>query len=100
MKISILPMGSPTATSNAMLIAAAADDGVEWPLYGQDAIGGWLLRAKSGRKGATLRTGQIDPLVPFKIRPINGREARESGLRLKGVGCARSGRPQSETPNE
>jgi hypothetical protein len=26
------------------------------------------------------RTGQIDPLLPFKIGPRNGREARESGL--------------------
>jgi hypothetical protein len=26
---------------------------------------------------------QIDPLLPFKIGLVNGREARESGLRLK-----------------
>jgi hypothetical protein len=25
----------------------------------------------------------VDPLLPFKIGPMNGREARESGLRLK-----------------
>jgi hypothetical protein len=24
----------------------------------------------------------LDPLLPFKIGPMNGREARESGLRL------------------
>ena len=27
--------------------------------------------------------GQIDPLLPFEIDPVNGREAPESGLRLK-----------------
>jgi len=26
---------------------------------------------------------QIDPELPFKIGPMDGREARESGLRLK-----------------
>jgi hypothetical protein len=25
------------------------------------------------------RTGQVDPLLPFKIDPVNGREAPESG---------------------
>ena len=31
------------------------------------------------------RTGQIDPLLPSKIGPANGMEARESGFRLKAV---------------
>jgi hypothetical protein len=26
---------------------------------------------------------RLDPLLPFKIVPMNGRKARESGLRLK-----------------
>jgi hypothetical protein len=30
-----------------------------------------------------LRMRKFDPLRPFKIIPMNGREARESGLRLK-----------------
>jgi hypothetical protein len=29
------------------------------------------------------RPTALDPLLPFKIGPVNGREARESGLRLK-----------------
>ena len=33
-----------------------------------------------GRKG----------LLPFEIDPMNGREARESGLWLKAAGCART----------
>ena len=42
----------------------------------------WRLGAKSGQYGRAWRTSQIDPLLPFKIGPMNGREARESGLRL------------------
>jgi hypothetical protein len=30
-----------------------------------------------------LATAQLDPELPFEIGPMNGREARESGLRLK-----------------
>jgi hypothetical protein len=30
-----------------------------------------------------VRMGQVDPLLPFKIGPVNGREAREGGLRRK-----------------
>jgi hypothetical protein len=41
---------------------------------------------------------QIDPLLPFEIDPVNGREAPESGLRLKAAGCARSGRT-GDAPN-
>jgi hypothetical protein len=37
-------------------------------------------------------TAQFDPLLPFKVGPMNGREARRSGLRLKAVDRARSGR--------
>ena len=33
-----------------------------------------------------------DPLLPFKVGLMNGREARQSGLRLKAVDRARSGR--------
>jgi hypothetical protein len=29
------------------------------------------------------RTGENDPELPFKIAPMDGRYARESGLRLK-----------------
>jgi hypothetical protein len=35
------------------------------------------------------QTTGIDPELPFGIRPMNGRELRESGLRLK-VGVAPS----------
>ena len=47
----------------------------------------------------------FDPLLPFKIGPTNGREARESGLRLK-RGLHNSGRSAGSTgtvpldPNE
>src|SRR5208282_2732258 len=37
----------------------------------------------SGRSVAAWRTGIIYPEVPFEICPMNGRKARESGLRLK-----------------
>jgi hypothetical protein len=37
------------------------------------------------------RTGRTDPLLPFNFRPMNGREARESGLWLNG-GWARTNR--------
>jgi hypothetical protein len=40
-----------------------------------------------------LRTGQVDPFLSFKIGLMNGREARESGLRLNAsvaAGAARS----------
>ena len=33
-------------------------------------------------------TGGIDPKATFKVGSMNGREARESGLRFEGVGCA------------
>jgi hypothetical protein len=39
--------------------------------------------AHSGHCVTARRTGQIDPLLPFKICPENGREALESGLWLK-----------------
>ena len=39
---------------------------------------------------AARRTGQVDPLLPFKVGPMNGREARQSGLRLKAVDRTRS----------
>ena len=32
--------------------------------------------------------GQIDPEVPFVIGPMNGREARENGLRPKAEAVA------------
>jgi hypothetical protein len=40
------------------------------------------LRANSGHSPWAWRTGQIDPLLPFKIGPMNGREAPKSGHRL------------------
>jgi hypothetical protein len=47
--------------------------------------------AKSGHTRTAWRTGQIDPLLPSKIGPANGMEARESGLRLKAWRCTRGG---------
>jgi hypothetical protein len=52
-------------------------------LYVQDLIGGWPLRAKSGHSPGAWRRGQVDLLLPFKIGPVNGRQAGESGLRRK-----------------
>jgi hypothetical protein len=48
--------------------------------------------ANSGHTRTVWRTGQINPLLPFKVGLMNGREARQSGLRLKAVDRARSGR--------
>jgi NaMN:DMB phosphoribosyltransferase len=42
-----------------------------------------ISAANSGHSARTQRTGQIDPLLPFKIRRGNGSEALESGLWLK-----------------
>jgi hypothetical protein len=39
-----------------------------------------LLRANSGRSPTVRRTGHIDPLLPFEIGPMNGREARGADL--------------------
>jgi hypothetical protein len=41
------------------------------------------VSANSGRSQTVRRTGQVDPELPYEIGPVNGREARESGLRLK-----------------
>jgi hypothetical protein len=35
----------------------------------------------------SIPTAILDPELPFKIRPMNGREARESDLRLKASGA-------------
>jgi hypothetical protein len=47
--------------------------------------------AKSGHTRTAWRTGQIGPLLPSKIGPANGMEARESGLRLKAWRRTRGG---------
>jgi hypothetical protein len=46
--------------------------------------GSWV-RVESGyaNSSGTMRSTALDPLPTFKIGPVNGREARESGLRLK-----------------
>jgi hypothetical protein len=41
------------------------------------------VSANTGHSPRTCRTGQIDPLLPFHIGPMNGREALEGGRRLK-----------------
>jgi hypothetical protein len=41
----------------------------------------WPLCATTSRSPTAWRTGKIDRLLPFKIGQIDGREARESGLR-------------------
>ena len=40
-------------------------------------------RLETSRKPTAWPKGDLDPLLPFKVDPMNGREARESGLRLK-----------------
>ena len=47
----------------------------------------------SGRSAAARRTGQFDLLLPFKIGPMNGREAREGSLRLTAPDAADAGVP-------
>jgi hypothetical protein len=39
---------------------------------------------------ATWRTGQIDPELPFEVGPMNGREARGSGLWPKALVAPRA----------
>ena len=42
----------------------------------------WMAGLRKYRPFAgARRTGQIDPLLPFEIGLVNGREAQESGLR-------------------
>ena len=36
--------------------------------------------AITGHPRTAWRTGEIDPIETFRIGPMNGREARESGL--------------------
>jgi len=47
-----------------------------------------LKYANTGRSLTARRTGQVDPELPYRIDPMKGREARESGLRPKAGGCA------------
>jgi hypothetical protein len=49
-------------------------------MTGVDVATGRRLRANSGHSQTVRRTGQVDPERPFKIGPMNGRHARESGL--------------------
>jgi hypothetical protein len=51
-------------------------------------------RAKSGHTRTAWPSGQIDPLLPSKLGPANGMEARESGLRLKAWRRTRAAIPQ------
>ena len=60
------------------------------PPYGPLALFAWQrddasrrLRASSGPLSTARPTGTLDPLLPFKIGPLNEREGRESGLWLK-----------------
>jgi hypothetical protein len=47
------------------------------------------MRSRAGADVVTaMRT--LDPELPFKIGPMNGRQARESGLWLK-LDCAQTG---------
>jgi hypothetical protein len=41
------------------------------------------VSANSGHSQTVRRRGQVDPLLPFEIGLVKGREAPESGLRLK-----------------
>jgi hypothetical protein len=51
---------------------------------GSRIAGAWGLPDSTvTRLSAPCRLAEIDPFLPFKIGSMNGREARESGLRLK-----------------
>jgi hypothetical protein len=41
------------------------------------------VSANSGHSQTVRRTGQVDPEPTFEVGLMNGRDARESGLRLK-----------------
>ena len=90
----------PAVGGTSPLAAVAAKDGNPSPT---EAITGRLLRANSCRPPRASRTGSLDPLLPFKIGPVNGRKAQESGLRLQasvapsiGIGASRH-RPSHAT---
>ena len=53
------------------------------------------LRANSCRSATAWPTGQIDPLLPFKIDPMNGREAPENGHRLNPSNAPRATVPKT-----
>ncbi len=42
-----------------------------------------LVGAHTGCSRTARRTGQFDPFLPFKVVPMNGRKAQESGRRQK-----------------
>jgi hypothetical protein len=48
--------------------------------------------ANTGHSPRACRTGQIDPLLPVKIGPVNDRKAGRKRTLAEGVGCARSDR--------
>ena len=74
-----MPASSP---HSALIIGASRGLGRAFQSCEDDAVDG-RNPLNSGRSPAAWPTGHIDPLLPFKIGPMNGREARESGLRLK-----------------
>jgi hypothetical protein len=55
------------------------------------ALSALLRRSLFARQWSAL-----DPLLPFKVGPMNGREARQSGLRLKAYIAPRGGRPSNK----
>jgi hypothetical protein len=72
--MSLLGAGDePSAPQHTMSTVAIG----KWPVYVD------LSRpvcANTGRSPRVGRTGQIDPLLPFNVGLMNGREARESGV--------------------
>ena len=58
---------------------------------GQNPIGRWPLRAKSGHSQTTWQQAGLDPLLPFKIHLSNGRNDEKADFDA-GRGCAKGGR--------
>ena len=53
------------------------------PVLPEAVPAGTLSALQRPSRYAQQSTGALDPELPFEIGPMNGRKARESGLRLK-----------------
>ena len=79
-------------SKRAVRLAYAPDGGsrsqlrLQSPQLSPARLGGFA----PGETTADPRPTALDPLLPYKIDPMNGWKARESGLQLK-VGCTKGG---------
>ena len=69
----------PVGRMSAIPLLRRPSSDRERPVY----VDGRPVSANTGRSPTAQRTHQSDPLLSFEIGPMNGRKARESGLRPK-----------------